>query len=128
MNRPFAIAVAVVILAVVVACAIVFSNPLRRSELHLRDALLAETPIGSGFDEVRSLLNARGMLVSGHHEHLGFIKQPPGQPAETIGIRSLRAHLGYYQVLFRTDVTAFYGFDSEDKLIEIWVRKETDSL
>jgi len=128
MNRPIAIAVAVAVLAAVVAGAIVLSTPLRRSEEHLREALLTETPLGAEFDEVRLLLNARGWLDDRHHEHIGFLKQVPGRKTEVVGLRSLRAHLGHYRAPYRTDVTAFWGFDEEGKLVDIWVWKTTDSI
>lgn len=49
-----------------------------------------------------------------------------------IGQKSIRVHLGWYwnstEYYFRTDVVAFYAFDDQYRLVDVWVHKYTDSL
>ena len=46
-----------------------------------------------------------------------------------VGSSSLEMHLGEYRELpipLSTDVTAFWGFDGNGRLIDVWVWKTTD--
>jgi hypothetical protein len=44
------------------------------------------------------------------------------------GERFIRMHLGYYRVVFRTDVVAFIRLDERDRVTRVDVQKHTDSL
>jgi hypothetical protein len=58
----------------------------------------------------------------------GFLKQEPGGPAHEVGASSICGRLGHYSLPFRTDVMAYWGFDTNGYLIDVWVRKDTDAL
>jgi len=49
-------------------------------------------------------------------------------PEEVIGEKSIRVSVGSYGFIFKTNVTVFFGFDEDSKLIDIWIWKTTDSL
>jgi len=51
---------------------------------------------------------------------------PPRNRNVIIGERSIRHNLGYYRIIFRTDVVAHWGFDENDVLIEVRVIKFRD--
>ena len=89
--------------------------------------MLKETPVSMKFNKVINKLETMNydLKVS---KNAGFLKQEKGQ-SKTVGVNSIRVHLGDYWTFpfFRTSVTAFWGFDEDGKLIEIWVWKTTDS-
>ena len=103
-----------------------WNYPLRKESNKLQASMLAETPVGMKFNEVIKILGPMNynLKVS---KNAGFLKQEKGQ-SQTVGVSSIRAHLGDYWTFpfFRISVTVFWGFDKDDKLIEIWVWKTTD--
>src|SRR6266568_2806319 len=105
----------VVIVITLWAC----SNSLLRPETDIRASLLKETPIGSSSAEVAKLLKQKGWIDRNYLGTSGFLKQEPGKQAQVIGATSLAGHLGQYHLRFRTDVTAFWGFDTNNRLIDI---------
>lgn len=133
MARKTKILVASITLVIAVAGVWFVRPSLRRPESSIRASLLKETPLGSTSQEVRAVVEKRGWLDHGYAGSTGFLKQNPGVPAVEVGVTSLRGELGHYWELprplpFRTDVTAFWGFDNERHLIDIWVWKTTDAL
>lgn len=133
MSRKSKILIAAVTFVAVVAAACFARPSLRRPESSIRASLLKETPLGSTSQEVRALVEKRGWLDRNYIGSSGFLRQVAGAPAVEVGVTSLRGELGHYWELprplpFRTDVTAFWGFDKEGHLIDIWVWKTTDAL
>jgi hypothetical protein len=58
----------------------------------------------------------------------GFFHQGV-EPNKIIGNKSIRVSLGDYQNMpFTTNVTVFWGFDNEGKLIDVWVWKTQDGI
>lgn len=105
-------------------------NPLRKPEKKIEAALLEMTPIGSKDSDVRSIVEQKGWLDPKYGGTTGFLKQETGKPDQTVGKTSIRGHLGAYRgfpVPLRTDVTAFWAFDEENRLIDVWVWKTTDA-
>jgi hypothetical protein len=47
---------------------------------------------------------------------------------KTDASRSVRLHLGWYRILFRTDVAAHVRLDQHDRVVSVEVQKDTDSL
>lgn len=45
-----------------------------------------------------------------------------------VGKKNIRSDLGDYSTIFTTNVTVFWGFDEQSKLIDIWVWKTVDAL
>jgi hypothetical protein len=124
-NQRLKIIFVLVTVAVVVAI-VSIPRSLRMPASFIEASLLKMTPIGSTSGEVQRRLEAKGF-----HSTLtptGFYKQEhPGKP-EVVGTSSIRVELGEYRTPFVTSVSAFWGFDKEGKLIDVWVWKEVDAL
>jgi hypothetical protein len=99
---------------------------LSRDVESLRNELIQETPRGLTLLDVEKILKNRG-LVPIVSSTAGFLKQENGL-SEVVGAQSIRAHLGDYRssLFFITSVTAFWGFDENGELIDIWVWKTQD--
>ena len=48
--------------------------------------------------------------------------------ANEVGKQSVCVHLGIYRLIIRTDVIAFYAFDDNGKLVDIFVLKVYDVI
>ena len=66
-----------------------------------------------------------------NNEH-GYYVDFDGIPGEfgdiCIGNKYIRLHIGEYFNPFETDVVAYFAFDENSNLIDISVRKDTDSF
>ncbi|HSY52634.1 MAG TPA: hypothetical protein VLC46_27790 [Thermoanaerobaculia bacterium] len=49
-------------------------------------------------------------------------------PEEGVRFGYVRAELGHYRVVFRTDVVATFVFDAQGRLQQVIVRKEVDAI
>ena len=127
------IALSVIVLIVSI---IVFLNPLRRPQEHIKNEILKLTPIGTSMEDVIKIIQSKRQWEIDYisHEH-GYRR--PGTPdipdialgGETIvGEKSIRVFVGEYRNIFITSVTIFWGFDKNSKLVEIYVWKDKDSL
>ncbi len=103
---------------------------LRRDSTHIEASLLEMTPIGSSPETVLQVIKTKDWQTKGHNLQNGFYKQPPGRKAETVGVTHIQASLGDYHrfPIGTTNTSAFWGFDSDGRLIEVWIWKTTDSL
>ena len=104
---------------------------LRLPEVTLERKILEETPLGATASEVQEFIREEGWDLVGadfHNAKKGFLDQRV-RPYAIVGQSSIRAELGrYFGFPFWTYVTAFWGFDSEGKLIAIWVWKTVDGF
>ena len=95
--------------------------------------MLTIIPIGTPIDEAMESIKThpKWTLEWISKEH-GYCIDNSGIPSEngseSVGTMSIRVHLGYYKNFFRTDVTAYLGFDRNAKLIDVAIRKDTDSF
>jgi hypothetical protein len=124
-----AIAVAIVGASVLGIIVIATLNPLRRSPDRIRASLLEVTPLASTMTDVRRVLEQKKWLNTKYSGTAGFVKHEPGRPIVVVGATSLCGLLGeYYEfpVPLVTSVEAYWGFDRNGTLIEVWVRKTTD--
>lgn len=98
---------------------------LRQSDESLRRKLLGEVPLGSKIGDVTAMLDQHGWKDHDFRDN-GFLDQRvPGH--NVVGTKSIRAELGHYRLLIsRVYVTVFFGFDDQDRLIDVWVWKQTD--
>jgi hypothetical protein len=128
------VALAAIIIIVVI---VMLLNPLRRSEEQIRANMLRLTPIGTSMDTVvRAVENNRKWdIVSVSDRGYLVIHGRPSSASgldeddkRVIGVKSIRVYLGYYNIIFNTGVSVFYGFDEDSKLIDIAVRKDKDGL
>lgn len=101
---------------------------LRKGTEELRRQFLAENPPRSTIGVVAQNLRAKGL--SPVLSNKGFLKQPAGSAMSIVGDSSIRVELGEYRVFPfpKVSVTGFWGFNSEGKLVDVWVWKTTDAL
>ena len=103
---------------------------LRYSQSKIQELLLKEFPIGTQDEIIISALNKKGIKYN-HYKNMGFLKQEPPKD-KVVGMQSIRAYLGRYRsfpIPFITaSVVAYFGFNEQGKLIDIWVWKTYDSL
>ena len=85
------------------------------------------TPLGSSPDAVLAVVTHEGWKSRGYETKFGFLKQGSGKP-EVVGVSSIQASLGDYFVFpfLSTNVSAFWGFDANHRLIDVWIWKTTD--
>ncbi|MEN6385923.1 MAG: hypothetical protein ABFD79_12105 [Phycisphaerales bacterium] len=109
---------------------IVLSNPLRRSEENIKNRLLSKTPLGTQFSEVKKYIKKQGWEIDTFEdENRGFLDQREHE-LKVVGEKSIRASLGDYhdiQMGYKANVTVFWGFDKDSRLIDIWVWKTWDA-
>jgi hypothetical protein len=105
-----------------IALSLLFSScSSMRSEASIRASLLKQKPLGSSLSDVHAFVEKRRWIDRSYIGTTGFYEQEPGEPAHTVGVSSICGQLGYYYLPFRTDVTAFWGFDASGRLIDVWV-------
>ena len=94
----------------------------------LHASLLHLTPLGSSYDEVFRVASSHFSKVKRHDDN-GFYRQDSSTP-KVIGVKSIEAYVvNYYVPPFgATTVIAYWGFDKDKHLIEIWIWRTTDSI
>jgi hypothetical protein len=119
----------IVFLFILLLLTVILFNPLRYSADTIRGGLEKAIPIGSHIDDVEQVLQ-RMYPSQMMKSSLGFYKVEGGGLAKTVGVSSIRVHLGEYWslLLFRTAVDAFFGFDENGRLVEIWVWKNAEGI
>lgn len=94
------------------------SNPLRQSDADLRAWLFTKAPLGSSSNEVRSAAERPGWYTDGYKTTLPRPGRDPFTAAE-LG--------GYQDFPWHTFVSAFWEFDSSNRLAGIRIRRIVDS-
>ena len=122
--------------------AYMISNPLRWPEAIIKTKLLLDNPLGTSMTEVSSYIKKKGWAIRHVDEKQGFFFQKKpcdlnngaklvrnmfGYDDCIVGSKSIRASLGNYWAIFITNVTVFWGFNEEEKLIDVWVWKTNDA-
>jgi hypothetical protein len=108
-----------IFLVLLTACGI------RRSSEAVRTQLLIETRLGASKSAVRQ---------EAQREHRPIRSASVVTDVSESAVRKPRAssylkiYLGHYRTPVRVDVVAYYIFDSTDRLIDVVVMKEADSL
>jgi len=109
------------IISLPIAC--VVSNPLRSSEDSIKNSLLRDVPIGTQMQDVILYIQKKKYKIDSIND-FGF----PDKNSRYIGHKSIRSDLGDYVTIFTTNVTVFWGFDEESKLIDVRVWKTVNAL
>ena len=115
----------------IVAAALVVANPLRSSDSDIRVRLLAATPLGTPMGQVKQVIQQRGWVVREISERAGYPNG--GHPEVVVGAKHIRASLGDYTSFslglpFPANVTAFWGFDEQARLVDVRVWRTIDAL
>ncbi len=131
-STPYKKILVSIIIIVLIIIGVLLSNPLRWPEKSVERYVLNKTPINSSFDEVNIVIENQKWRTSDLSRTHGFYDQR-FRPAKTTGDMYIRASLGDYRgisflFLFETNVTVYWGFNKEGKLIDIWVWKTTDAI
>ncbi len=111
------------------------SNDWRRGkDADLQQRVLAETPVGSSMSHVEEVIRRKGWgRVRIDREH-GFLDQREHTrrsrlSPQTVGVMHIEADAGDFQgVPFQSNVTIFWGFDRDGKLIDAWAWRTTNGL
>jgi uncharacterized SAM-binding protein YcdF (DUF218 family) len=102
------------------------NNPLQKSPNRIRDDILKITPVGLSMDEVRTVIGEQNWRVAeGSSEH-GYRNHnhPAGQ---RVGVKYIGADVGKSRFLFFFQtVRVYWGFDENDKLIDVYAVKHLD--
>jgi len=143
MKRKIRNAVIAFFVIIVMVVIVMLLNPLRRSEEKIRESILELTPIGTSMEDVVKVVEnnekweIRSVRATGYLLINGEPSFPYVSPiAESnyeyehpiIGEKSIRVHLGEYRTVFAVDVSAYFGFDEDSKLIDIAVIKDMDAM
>jgi hypothetical protein len=117
------------------------ASPIRRSEASIRASLLKRTPPGTPKAHVESFMARQTRWEWGGDRWLDpragaqftmkrVAERAGGPPLRNEVTHMLRAEFGSYLTwpFFHRYVYGYWGFDSNDDLVDIWIYKETDAL
>jgi len=117
---------------------VALQNPLRKSEENISYYLLKTIPLGTDMREAIQIIEGKDeWKIRWVDEEDGFVVGPYGPDTgrahdgyRGVGEKSMRVYLGYYYKYFfiQTDVSAFFAFDENSKLIEIAIDKSMNVL
>lgn len=130
----FLIIIIIVLIAVMINVTIVVKNPLRKSNEQIRNMVFKIFPRGSKMDYIIEKIRSdyKNWTIRTVSNEYGYGVDSNGVPTEEgticVGNKYIRVHLGGYFNPFETNVVAFFAFDENSNLIEVSVRKDTDSL
>jgi hypothetical protein len=104
-------------------------NPLRQSVEQIREDILELTPIGMGMDDVVEILEAVGNDRKWWPLHInnnrGVVMGELGRSGATVGVQSIRVNMGGYRGVFYTSVLAWWAFDENSELIDVFVTRQS---
>lgn len=107
-------------------------NPLFMKERKIRDNLLKTIPMSTNMDEALQLIKKnkeweiRNINYNDGFDFTPYYGFPEKGEARVIGEKHIRVYLGNYFIIVHMDVIAYFAFDENDKLIEIYVEKQPD--
>ncbi len=95
------------------------------NEDQIREQMLKKTPIGKGISDVKAFCVSENLACS-YSDTAGYWDQYIGK---TVGVKSIWAVLSEYKTtpLTITTVTVYWGFDNEERLVDIFVWKTIDA-
>jgi len=145
MRKRTQIVLSLLLLIVLATIVTLFTNPIRRPTSSVRNYILRRTPVGTDIEDVIEFISNKSWEIHFISRERGF-RHPnpqfiPGQFTEEelrypidIGEQSIIVFAGRYRTWYKflfivpTDVTIFWGFDANGKLIEVHVAKIYDIL
>jgi hypothetical protein len=95
------------------------------SETEMRSQLLEKTPRGASFNQVLQYC-AINNLKCFQSNNAGYLNQDSG---EVVGVKSIWSVIDEHQEapLKKASISAYWGFDANSRLIDIWVWKTVDA-
>lgn len=100
------------------------------SREHIRQQVLKYTPIGSTYAQVKGFVQHRLKYPGAAYYDNAPATRPLGPGYQSVGVRSVFISLGGHGVPFFSFVVTYvtWAFDKNDKLIDVIVDKDRDSL
>jgi hypothetical protein len=100
------------------------------SKEYIRHQVLNYTPIGSTYTQVQGFVQHRLKYPGAAYYDNAPATRPLGPGYQSVGVRSVFISLGGHGVPFFSFVVTYvtWAFDKNDKLIDVIVLKERDSL
>ena len=121
------------VILTVVIIAVQSQNPLRQSDVQIREEMLEHIPLGTSMDDVIKFVgaNTKWQILHIHYDR-GYEFKYGHNDKMNEGVepskKYILVYLGHYQNIFQTGVRALYGFDENSELTKIYIGKMTDSL
>lgn len=108
------------------------TNPLIQSEEKIKEELLQLVPFGTQMENVIQLVKCKEeWFIREVNNENGFLYQGKAQ-RKVVGEKSVRVYLGEYRTIknlyLPTDVSVFFGFNTNVELIDVWVWKTVNGL
>ncbi|HSR87839.1 MAG TPA: hypothetical protein VLL07_02700 [Pontiella sp.] len=100
---------------------------LRKSEDRIKREILHQVRWGDDISEVRDFLISADYRIIRESRTTGF-RDYRVEPTITTGQMHIDVKLGEYGIFIKTYVFAYFAFDGEGRLIDIWINKEADTL
>ena len=93
------------------------------NEDHIRKQILEETPIGRRMFDVKAFCVSKNLICSSS-DTAGY-----WDAAKAVGVKSIWAVLSEYRTtpLTTTAITVYWGFDDEEKLVDVFVWRTIDA-
>ena len=100
---------------------------LRKEPEKVSAYVLEIVPIGTDMDTAREIITERTFW-----EIIGIVDAQKytsdANEISTLGERVMKVYLGEYGTFIKTSVIGIFGFDENDKLIDVGIKQEYDSL
>jgi hypothetical protein len=124
----------------IIITVVLLVNPLIGPNWFVRMHILMRIPIGTSMEDVIEIAgkNKRwgepfpsygiGVTLKGVNKRPRISSLTGVGYYAIIGEKSMEVHLGTYWLPFRADVTAFFAFCEDGKLIDVFIRKDWDSI
>jgi hypothetical protein len=96
------------------------------SEDRIEAYLRTQTPLGSSQLRVTQWLSSHGVPSEIHEAVVEPNSHYP--PTKIGGASFINESIARYRIVFRTDIEAFYIFDSSGNLVDLHVRRTVDAL
>lgn len=95
------------------------------NENQIKKQLLEKTPVGSNMEQILAFCSQE-KLKCNRSDTAGYLDQDSG---EVVGVKSIWGVLKEQKAtpLTITSVSAYWGFDKDGRLIDVWVWKTSDT-
>jgi len=133
MNRKTSLLCCLPVALVLVLVGCSTAKPLSRSDEKIRASILKWTPPGCSTDQVRAFIKEKHWSVYSESRDKGFVMRRPGQNeahSVEVGSSFVAGELGtthFVMFPFETTKYAYWGFDKNGRLVDVWVDEDTDA-